>query len=250
MATTRASAARVMDQDAIKQAVRDAVKELPTKSYFDTIVKKLEDNLNCTINAARESAVKPLHNKLEKLERQVEVYDAHFAGLDERLLKAEQSIDNAEQYSRRACLRIFGILLPQNDQETSNECLEKVMGVFAEMDISIPAERLDRVHRVGRRYHFNGIINQAVIVEFVCWSDRIAVYRSRKKLNGKVVRLDLTPKRAGLLALLKEKIKSSPGIASFAFVDINCRLGIKTATGILKFFNDYKEFETFLGKKQ
>ena len=156
----------------------------------------------CTINAAIESAVKTLHNKLEKLECQVEVYDAHFAGLEERLQKAEQSIDNAEQYSRRACLRIYGIPLPQNGQETSNECLEKAMGVFAEMDISIPAERLDRVHRVGRRSHFNGIINQAIIVNFACWSDRIAVYRSRKKLNGKVVRLDLTPKRAGLLALL------------------------------------------------
>ena len=65
-----------------------------------------------------------------------------------------------------------------------------------------------------------------------------------------MVCLDLTPKRAELLGLLKEKIKSSPGIASFAFVDINCRLGIKTSTGIFKFFNDYKELETFLCNKQ
>ena len=40
-------------------------------------------------------------------------------------------------------------------------------------------------------------------------------------------------------SLQNENIKSSPGIASFAFVDINCRLGIKTATGILEFFNDF-----------
>ena len=249
MATTRASAARVMDQDAIKQAILDAVKELPTKGYFDAIVKKLEESLNCTINAAIESAVKPLHKKLEMMERKVEVYDAHFAGLEERLQKAEQSIDNAEQYSRRACLRIYGIPLPQNGQETSNERLEKVMDVFAEMNISIPAERLDRVHRIGRS-NANGIIIQAIIVKFACWSDRVAVYKSRKKLNGKVVRLDLTPKRAELLALLKEKIKSSHGIASFAFIDINCRLGIKTSTGKFKSFNDYKEFEAFLSNKQ
>ena len=250
MATTRASAARVMDQDAIKQAVLDAVKELPTKGYFDTIVKKLEESLNCTINAAIESAVKPLHKKLEMMEHKVEVYDAHFAGREERLQKAEQSIDNAEQYSHRACLRIYSIPLPQNGQETSNECLEKVMDVFAEMNISIPAERLDRVHRIGRRSNANGIIIQAIIVKFACWIDRVAVYKSRKKINGKVVCLDLTPKRAELLGLLKEKIKSSPGIASFAFVDINYRLGIKTSTGIFKFFNDYKELETFLCNKQ
>ena len=62
--------------------------------------------------------------------------------------------------------------------------------------------------------------------------------------------LDLTPKRAELLALLKERIKLSPGITSFAFIDINCKLGIKTSTGMLKFLNDYKEFETFLSTKQ
>ena len=124
------------------------------------------------------------------------------------------------------------------------------MDVFAEMNISIPTERLARLHHIGRRSNTNGIISQAIIVKFVCWSDRFAVYRSRKKLNGKVVHFDLTPKRAELLALLKERLKLFPGITSFAFIDINCQLGIKTLTGILKLLNDYKEFETFLSTKQ
>ena len=51
------------------------------------------------------------------------------------------------------------------------------MDVFAEMNISMPAERLDSVHRIGRISNTNGIISQAIIVKFACWSYRVAAYR-------------------------------------------------------------------------
>ena len=54
------------------------------------------------------------------------------------------------------------------------------MDVFAEMNISIPTERLARLHHIGRISNTNGIISQAIVVKFACWSDRVAVYRSRK----------------------------------------------------------------------
>ena len=65
-------------------------------------------------------------------------------------------------------MHIYDIPVPQNGQEASNECLEKVMDVFAEINISMPAERLDRVHRIGRRSNANGITYQAIIVIFAC----------------------------------------------------------------------------------
>ena len=99
-----------MDLEAVKNAVSDAISELPDKSYFAALVKKLEDNLNGTISAAIENAVRPLNNKIDLLERKIDVYDAHFAGLEKRLCRAEQLIDDAEQYSCRACLRIYGYL--------------------------------------------------------------------------------------------------------------------------------------------
>ena len=115
------------------------------------------------------------------------------------------------------------------------------MDVFAEVNISIPKEKLNRVHQIGRIPTINGIINQVIIAKFACWSDNIAAYRIRKKLNRKVLRLDLTPKRAEHIALLKKKIKLSSGIASFAFIDINWEL-IKSAgraaeTRLLDLFN-------------
>ena len=53
-----------MDPEEVKKAVSDAILELPDKSYFDALVKELEDNLNGTISAAIENAVRPLNNKI------------------------------------------------------------------------------------------------------------------------------------------------------------------------------------------
>ena len=88
MVRTRATAACVMDRDTIKQAVHYAIKELSTKSYFDTIVETLEGNLSYKINATLKSMVTPLNNKLEMLERKVQVYDSHFVDLEARPKKA------------------------------------------------------------------------------------------------------------------------------------------------------------------
>ena len=60
-----------MDLEAVKNAVSDAISELPDKSYFAALVKKLEDNLNGTISAAIENAVRPLNNKIDLLERRL-----------------------------------------------------------------------------------------------------------------------------------------------------------------------------------
>ena len=113
-----------MDPEEVKKAVADAISELPDKRYFDALVKKLEDNR--TINAAIENAVRPLNNKIELLERKIDVYDSHFAGLEKRLCRVEQMIDDAEQYSRRGCLRIYGNPLPQSGEEFYRDCLSRV----------------------------------------------------------------------------------------------------------------------------
>ena len=58
-----------MDPAEVKSAASDAISEMPDKNYIDVLVTKLEDNLNGTINAAIEAAVRPLNNKIELLER-------------------------------------------------------------------------------------------------------------------------------------------------------------------------------------
>ena len=53
--------------------------------------------------------------------------------------------DEEEQYQRRLCLRFNGINLPSDvdGKETSDECLDKVQGVFEELGLSIPTNVID-----------------------------------------------------------------------------------------------------------
>ena len=160
------------------------------------------------------------------------------------LYRAEQLIDDAEQHSRRACLQIYGVPLPQSGEKSHKDCLSRVKEVFKETKVSVPADRIDRAHRIGQKSKSKGRVDQAIIVKFARWNDRTAVYTGRKNLESKFVHLDLTPRRAKLLA--RERVKEVPEIAEFAFVDVNCRVGIKTTEGEFKFFNSIEDFDAFL----
>ena len=72
-----------------------------------------------------------------------------------------------------------------------------------------------------------------MIVKFVSWQDRTAVYKARKKLDDKTIQLDLTARRSRLLEYAKDKVERNEDI-DFVFPDINCWLGLKTTDG--KFF--------------
>ena len=59
-----------------------------------------------------------------------------------------------------------------------------------------------------------------------------------------------SPRRAKLLAHGRERVKEVPEIADFVFVDVNCRVGIKTTEGELKFFNSIEDFDGFLNDQE
>ena len=79
---------------------------------------------------------KPLEDKIQGLESKLSVYEAHMQDLE---VKAYGN----EQYDRRSFLRITGIPLPQNERESSQECVEKVMDVFEELELDIPEDGID-----------------------------------------------------------------------------------------------------------
>ena len=153
----------------------------------------------------------------------------------------EVKIDDNEQYSRRSCLRITGIPLPENGKESPQECTKKVIDVFAELEVNISEDDIDRAHRVGKKTtDDDGIEGQAMIVKLYSWKDRVSVYRARKKLEDKRIFTDLTYRRAKLLKLAQTLVKSNPDF-EFAFADINCRLGVKGTDDKFQFFNTKEE---------
>ena len=184
-----------MDEATLKQIIA----ELPDKDYITDLVENLEKKINENIQTEIEKAIKPLCNKIEILERKIAVYDAHFAGLERRLEETEIKIDDAEQYSRRACLRIYGIP-PTSGNENAEQCEAKVKEVFKEIGVNVPDDMLDRAHRIGQKpkNKTTGVVEQTMIVKFkfVSWKYRTAVYRARKKSEDKAIQLDLTARRA------------------------------------------------------
>ena len=218
----------VMVEESVKNIVADAVKDaisnLPNEDQMKDLLDTLETKLHETVCEKIKNAVEPLNAKIEQLEFKDAVYEVHFAGLEKRL-------DDAEQYSHRACLRIHGIPLPKK-AEFAIDCIRKVKEVFKEIEVTVPDEAIDRAHRIGGKFkdYDTGEVRQAMIVKFLTWKHRTAVYKGRKKSEDKKILLDLTAKRAKLLKFAREKTESDDHI-DFVFTDINCRVGLKTMDG-------------------
>eukprot|EP00112_Aurelia_sp_Birch-Aquarium-sp1_P003503 Seg1392.1 transcript_id=Seg1392.1/GoldUCD/mRNA.D3Y31 product="hypothetical protein" protein_id=Seg1392.1/GoldUCD/D3Y31 len=138
-----------MDEVTLKQIIAEAISGLPDKDYITELVENLKKKINENIQTEIEKAMKTLCNKIEILERKIAVYDAQFAGLERRLEETEIKIDDAEEYSRRACLRKYGIP-PTSDTKNAEQCETKVKELFEEIGVKVPDDMLGRVRRVGK----------------------------------------------------------------------------------------------------
>ena len=149
-----------------------------------------------------------------------------------------------KQFSRRMCLRIDGIDLKSDENENSSSCMEKVPKVFEEMGVQVTAVSIDRAHRIGKRFpatdekgrKIDGQDHQQMIVKFNNWGSRMMCYNNRKKLKNKRVKIDLTKRRLTFLNQARAETSGKP-IIDFVFVDVNCRLQLRTKSGYFYSFN-------------
>lgn len=60
---------------------------------------------------------------------------------------------------------------------------EKGKEVFKEIEVTVPDEAIDRAHRIGGKVKDNatGEVWQAMLVTFLTWKHRTAVYKALKK---------------------------------------------------------------------
>ena len=175
-----------------------------------SLLKKIDD---------QQTEISSLEAKLEKQATQIDILEARNVLLENHVNHLRSSHESQEQYSRRLCLRIDGMELPQ--QETSEQCLEKVKKIFEELEVTVPDAVLDRAHRIGQIKKRNGKTYQQVIVRFTTWRHRTYVYRARKSASSVKIRLDLTKDRLNLLLMAREVLKSYSD-QFFAFADVNC----------------------------
>ena len=223
-----ASTTRPMDEETIKGIIEKAIQDLITKNDMQKLIVNLEEKVVTLLFAKIDEIIKPLEDRIQGLESKLPVYEAHMQDL-------EVKADDIEQYSDCSCLRITGIPLPKNERESSQDCVEKVMDVFEELELDIPEGEIDRAHRVGKKTRVDdGSMRQSMIVKLHSSKNRVAVYHARKKLEDKRILAYVTFRRTKLLKFAQSLVKSNPKFV-FAFADINCRLGGKGSDDRFRF---------------
>ena len=112
-------------------------------------------------------------------------------------------VDRQEQYSRRNCLLLHGIV-----EETGEDTDEKIINkVQQSMDETIKPEDINRLHRLGKPKTSKDAKPRPIIVEFVKRNTRNKIYRNKKKLKGTgiSVKESLTVKRINMLEKAREE---------------------------------------------
>ena len=175
-----------------------------------SLLKKIDD---------QQTEISSLEAKLKEQATQIDILKARNVLLENHVNHLRSSHKSQEQYSRRLCLRIGGMELPQ--QETSEQCLEKVKKIFEELEVTVPDAAPDRAHRIGQIKKRNGKTYQQIIVRFTIWRHRTYFYGARKSASSVKMRLDLTKDRLNLLLMAREVLKSYSD-QFLAFADVNC----------------------------
>lgn len=122
-----------------------------------------------------------------------------------RMQKLESAADNAEQYSRRNCLRISGVR--ENNNENTDEL---ILEMTRSMDVDLSLQEIDRSHRVGKP---NPARARDIIVKLSTFRSREKLYRARRQLKdtghaGVYINEDLTKFRSSLLYTGRKLVKA------------------------------------------
>ena len=210
------------------------------QEYFDKKFDEIQDKM------ATKNCIKDLHHIIVQQNSKIDALEAKVAMMESYIAHKENGIDEQEQYNRRLCLRIDGIVPPKQGQsETSDQCLKKVRSVFKELEVVIPDEVIDRAHRIGKPKVKNGISIHTMIIRFTTWRHRTAVYKARKASSKYKIRLDLTKKR--LNAMMKVSKDLNAKKLGFAFADVNCRLCAKVGDKFV-YFNANDDLDALVAR--
>lgn len=109
-----------------------------------------------------------------------------------------------EQYSRRNCIRIFGI--PESTGENTDQIITKL--AEEKLGVDLKLSDIDRSHRIGKP---NGKGSRSIIMKFTNYNIKSRVLRARRKLksSGIGIQEDLTARNKALLQKVKDHLRVS-----------------------------------------
>jgi exosome complex exonuclease DIS3/RRP44 len=176
--------------DIVKSAVLDAIEN-------EDFILKLADALSGKVTKELQKAISKNANDIVDLQCRVDKAESSMSQQHEQLWS---KTDDLEQYSRRNCLRIFGV--PESRDENTDQLVVKVA---KDIGVDLGLCDIDRSHRVGKKISNK---HRAIICKFVSHNARQAIYSNKKKLKGSKVHIveDLTKLRLDLYTKVVKKV--------------------------------------------
>lgn len=159
------------------------------KEDITSIVKEVTDKIVSEMN----KNFAALNKQLASLQQQLKEKDTVIDALN-------KEVDRLHQYSRRNCVRVFGV--PETRNESTDVVVQKLCQ--EKLGVTLNPTAIDRCHRLGRH---NSDKCRPIIIKFTRYYDRASVYKSKSKLKGTgiVIREDLTQIRLDILNASKQK---------------------------------------------
>lgn len=186
--------------DKIQLIIKSMVKTVVDATY-QRLIDYSEENrgsihdLKVNMEEA-EKDVKKLHNLVESQQEQLDIL--------------KRTNNDLEQYSRRNCVRIFGI--PEHRGEDPDQLV--INDVFRKhLNLDISVANIERCHRVGKMASDK---HRALIVKFCSYRVRRQVIASRRKLKGTKISIqeDLTVRNQALYQKVYKSVRLIPSLES------------------------------------
>ena len=167
------SSSKKKNMPVVSQEIQDyfseLVKPLATNEILNEMFKNLKEEIVSEfetkyneIKSDFETKYNEQNKKIEELKSQIALKDRTIAGL---MTKCH---DN-QQYSRRSCLRIYGI--ETKTKESNEDIIEKVKECYEALEIPFNEADIDGAHRIGKEYSDKtpGKKVKSIIVKFKSW---------------------------------------------------------------------------------
>ncbi|MEW8546921.1 MAG: hypothetical protein AB2693_25685 [Candidatus Thiodiazotropha sp.] len=190
-------------QQSDMQSIAALIKDSFAPHINQMIIDTFEHQVTNLVSSIVEGVLAGLKMQVASLEKENQ-------DLRTRVVKLEEAVDNAEQYSRRNCLRITGI------QEADNEATDDiVINLARNIDVELSPQDIDRSHRLGRPE--SGDIGtrkpRDIIVKFTTYRMRAKFYKARvltksRGFKGVFVNEHLTKLRGRLMYQARRRVKS------------------------------------------
>ena len=151
----------------------------------------------------QEAKIMDLQTGAQSASKKLETLVAASSRKDEQIKLLKRELNAQEQYSRRNCLRIFGI--PERQDEVTDQAVIHL--VNDSLGVCLEKHDIERSHRLRVLKHPGKANSPApIIVKFQSYRKRSEVLASRRKLAGtrKSIQEDLTKENARLLKATRD----------------------------------------------